>query len=146
MLYKIIQKVYDFGVNNTPKILPYISSLFYLEIMYLSFILFLISGRSVAIVFVLILTIIYSLQIINLSKKNNIARKIQILIFDVHIASGIVFFICTIFMPNMFTGYSVWYFLFKIVSVLVEMPLLYFLTLDDVVRQYNMRSESGQST
>ena len=136
MLYKIAQKVYDFGVKNTPKILPYISSLFYLEIMYLSFILFLVFGRSVAIGFVLILTIIYSLQIINLSKKNNIARKIQILIFDIHLASGIVFFICAIFMPNMFAGYSSWYFLFKIVSVLAELPLLYFLTLDDVGGQY----------
>ena len=136
MHYKIVEIVYNFGVKNTPKILPYLSSLFYLEIMYLSFILFLLFGRSVAIIFVLALTVVYSLQIINLSKRNNTARKIQVLIFDVHLALGIVFFICAIFMPSMFTGYNTWYFVLKIIFVIVEVPLLFFLTLDDVVGQY----------
>ena len=136
-MLNIIKKIYCLGVKNTPKFLPYVSSLFYLEIMYLSFILFLIFGRSSAIVFVLVLTTVYSLQIINLAKKSNIARKIQIVIFDIHLASGIVFFICTIFMPDMLKGYTIWYFLFKTVSVSVEIPLLYFLTLDDVVKQYS---------
>jgi len=134
MHYKIL---YNLGVKNTPKILPYLSSLFYLEIMYLSFILFLLFGRSAAIVFVLVLTVIYSLQIINLSKRNNTARKIQVLIFDVHLALGIVFFICAIFMPSMFIGYNTWYFVLKIIFVAVEIPLLFFLTLDDVACQYS---------
>ena len=136
MLYKIVQNVYNFGVKNTPSVLPYISSLFYFEIMYLSFIVFLLFGRNFAIVFALVFTIIYSLQIINLSRRSNLARKIQIIIFDVHLASGIVFFICAVFLPDLLKGYNVWYFSFKVVSVVIEIVLLYFLTLDDVIREY----------
>ena len=137
MLYKLTKTIHNWGAKNIPKLLPYISSLFYLEIMYLSLILFLIFGRSTAIVFVLVLTILYSFQIINLAKKSNIARKVQIVIFDIHLASGIVFLICAIFIPDILGEYNTWYFLFKVLSVSVEIPLLYFLTNDNVVRQYS---------
>ena len=136
MLIKIVKNLYNFGVKYTPKILPYISSLFYLEIMYLTFIVFLLFGRGIAIVFIFVLVGLYSIQIINLSKRSNTARKIQLLIFDLHLATGIVFIICAIFLPDLLKGHNVWYFWFRIVCVGVEVPLLYFLMLGDVVEGY----------
>ncbi len=120
-----------------PGFLPYISTLYYFEIFYLSSALLILYGKSAALTAGILLTLLYSVQIIRLAMRRNRARKLQLLIMDIHAAAGIVFVANYFLLPDTSGAVSLAAFIIRALIVAVELPLIAVLTSDDVVKNYS---------
>jgi len=72
--------------------LPYLASLYYLEIIYLLVILTMVLGKSVALALAFSLAILLSIHLVGLSERNELNRKIQLFLMDIHIAYTLALF------------------------------------------------------
>ena len=78
----------------------YFNILFFFEIINLMFLLLIIYGKIISITAGGILSVLLSLQIINLYFRKETSRKIQLFLMDIHAAYSIAFIINFIFSNN----------------------------------------------
>ena len=78
----------------------YFNILFFFEIINLMFLLLIIYGKIISITAGVILSVLLSLQIINLYFKKETSRKIQLFMMDIHVAYSIPFIINFLFSNN----------------------------------------------
>ena len=69
--------------------------------------------------------------------RRNRARKLQLLIMDIHAAAGIVFVANYFLLPDTSGAVSLAAFIIRALIVAVELPLIAVLTSDDVVKNYS---------
>ncbi len=90
--YKIKKKVFVYA--------SYFNVLFFFEIINLMFLLLIVYGKFISIACGSILTVLLSLQIINLYFKKEASRKIQLYLMDIHLAYSVPFIFNFLFLRN----------------------------------------------
>lgn len=77
--------------NRALRTMPYLTTLYYIEIIYLMFILLLAFGKTVSVSAGFLLAFLLTVHIIMLNSGKKSSSKIQLLIMDIHGAYSITF-------------------------------------------------------
>ncbi len=114
----------------------YFDIFYFFEILYLMIALLFVYGKLVSIAITLFLSLLLSAQIIMIYLRLRTSRIIQLFLMDFHIAitgAGVIKFF-SIESQEIYT--SSWIILIRIVIILFECLLIYFLTDDEVIAQF----------
>ncbi|HPS57095.1 MAG TPA: hypothetical protein PK514_03230 [Spirochaetota bacterium] len=110
--------------------LPYISTLFYAEIILLFIFLNFLYGKPVALTAGLVLTVLLTLHVIILFNDNPSSRKIQLLLMDIHFAWSVAFVVIRMVPGIPLSGFDVAVVLFRTLAASVELPIILLVTTD----------------
>lgn len=122
--------------EKSPSFLPYFSTLYYVEILYFMVMLLLIYGRTIALVFGFISAVLLTFHVIGLFFLKNRARKIQLLLMDLHIAFTAGFLINRIAGDFSLSAFDNFMIVFRGLTALLEIPLVIIFTGDSVIKKY----------
>jgi len=125
--------------NSIPsiiKVIPYLATLYYLEIIYFLYKSFMIEDKFFSIIIILLSTIFLSGHLIFLAEKNRTSRIMHLLIIDCHLSYSIFFFIKIIIEKINFDVSLEMLLIFRVVMSALEIFQLYFLTSPKVRKKY----------
>ena len=111
--------------------LPYIATLFYVEIILLFIFLNFLYGKPVALTAGFVLTVILTLHVIVLFNGNPASRKIQLLLMDVHFAWSVVFVVIRLIPGIPLSGFDIAVALFRTAAASVELPVILLVATDN---------------
>jgi hypothetical protein len=118
------------------RIIPYIATLYYVEIIYLMFVLNFLIGKIPAVISGVALAFLLSLQIVALFNRNNTGRKIQLFLMDIHFAYSIAFIFSRFFSGFALSGGDIAVTLFRGGAALMELPMIIILTDEFIISRY----------
>lgn len=125
MLKSINKQIYQYTA--------YFNILYFIEIIYLMFLLLVIYGKLVSVITGAVLSVLLCFQIVNIYYGNWKNRKIQLYLMDFHLAWSVPYF----FNQAALGVYDVWLdYIFvstRIIIVIFEAFLIYFLTDDNLI-------------
>lgn len=104
--------------------LPYIATLFYVEIMLLFVFLNFLYGKPAALAAGLLLTVLATLHVVMLFNDNPLNRKIQLLLMDVHFAWSVAFVVIRLFPGIPLSGFDIAVAVFRTLAASVELPVI----------------------
>lgn len=123
--------------KKIPVFLSYFSTIFFVEILYFMVMILIIYGRTAAVIFGFITAFILTLHVIGLFFQKNMNRKIQLLLMDLHIAFTAGFLINRLFGDFSISGPDEFMIVFRGLTALVEIPLVFIFTKDSVIENYS---------
>ena len=126
----------NFFRDRAGSIMPYIATLYYVEIIYLMFVLNFLLGKAVAVTSGLALAILLSFQIVALFSRRNLSRKIQLFLMDIHFAYSIAFIFSRIVTGFTLSGGDIAVILFRGIAALAELPMIIILTDEFIINRY----------
>lgn len=104
--------------------LPYIATLFYVEIILLFIFLNFLYGKTAAVAAGLPLTVLLTLHVVILFNDNPLSRKIQLLLMDFHFAWSVAFVVIRIFPGIPLSVIDIAAVLFRTAAASVELPVI----------------------
>lgn len=110
--------------------LPYIATLFYVEIILLFIFLNFLYGKTAAVAAGLLLTVLLTLHVIMLFNDYPMNRKVQLLLMDVHFAWSVAFVVIRIFPGIPLSVIDIAAVLFRTAAASVELPVILLVTAD----------------
>lgn len=119
------------------KFLPYGVTLLYLEIAALMVTMSLFTGKIIAVIIGMILTVAYTWQVLGLHHKHERNRKIQLFLMDVHVAVAVVSLIGYSFLASPLNMLDYIIFSFRPLLLTYDLPAIYYLTRDDVKAEFS---------
>lgn len=126
----------DFFRERCWRLIPYIATLYYLEIMYLMFIVNFIAGKIIAVGTGFALAILLSFHVVALFNRKNLNRKIQLFLMDLHFAYSAAFIVSRVVTGFTLSGGDIAVTVFRGITALIEIPMIIFLTDDLIIRRY----------
>ena len=114
----------------------YFSILYFFEIMYLMVLLFFVTGSGPALVAGAVLAPLLSYHIIMLYYGNALHRKIQLYLMDLHLALSVASIARALFWNTDATAIFVSFLFIRMILILGEPVLIYFLTDRTVIDQF----------
>jgi len=118
----------NYIIKNSHSFLPYIATFYYVEIIYLMIFLNFIYGKTFAVSICIFLTILLTFHIFSLFNKKRINRKIQLYLMDFHFAFSVAYFFNRIFTESDLTSIDSIVMLFRLVTALMEIIIIFALT------------------
>ncbi len=115
----------------------YVSTLFYVDILFMLFYLLMIFGKTASIVIGVLSSVLLAMHIVRLYFKRNANRKVQLLVIDIHLALAIPFIVNTMVIGNEWSIPLTFMAVISFITILVETPLLFILTDEDVMKMYS---------
>ena len=104
--------------------LPYVSTVFYVEILFLFIFLNFLYGKPVALAAGSALTVLLTLHVIMLFNGNPLNRKIQLLLMDVHFAWSFAFVVIRMFPGIPLSWFDIVAVFFRAFAASVELPVI----------------------
>jgi hypothetical protein len=126
----------NFFRDRAGSIMPYIATLYYVEIIYLMFVLNFLLGKALAVTSGLTLAVLLSFQVVALFSRRNLSRKIQLFLMDIHFAYSIAFIFSRIATGFTLSGGDMAVTIFRAVTALVELPMIIILTDEFIISRY----------
>ncbi|MCU0846729.1 MAG: hypothetical protein MUD12_02440 [Spirochaetes bacterium] len=114
----------------------YFSTLYFCEIIFMMFGLLLVYGKTISVIAGFTLSTLLAVQIVMVFYRKNRNRKIQLFVMDFHIAYSFSFLANTLlygFDSNPATAAMI---IVRLLILLIEVPLAYFLTDEDVITAF----------
>ena len=118
----------NYIIKTSHSFLPYIATFYYVEIIYLMIFLNFIYGKTFAVSICIFLTILLTFHIFSLFNKKRINRKIQLYLMDFHFAFSVAYFFNRIFTESDLTSIDSIVMLFRLVTALMEIIIIFALT------------------
>ena len=126
----------DFFRERCWRLIPYIATLYYLEIMYLMFIVNFIAGKIISVGAGFALAILLSFHVVALFNRKNLNRKIQLFLMDLHFAYSAAFIFSRIVNGFTLSGGDIVLTIFRGGIALIEIPMIIVLTDELIIRRY----------
>ncbi len=123
--------------EKAPALLPYFSTLYFVEVIYFMFMLLLIYGRTAAVLCGFILALLLTFHVIGLFFMKNRYRKIQLILMDIHIAFTVGFLINRIAGDISLSSMDEFMMVFRGLTALLEIPLVFIFTSDYTIKKYS---------
>ncbi|HPJ41248.1 MAG TPA: hypothetical protein PLY21_02915 [Spirochaetota bacterium] len=118
------------------RIIPYIATFYYVEIIYLMFVLNFLLGKVPAVIAGITLAVLLSFQIVALFSRRDLSRKIQLFLMDIHFAYSAAFIFSRIIADFPLSGGDIAVTIFRGAAVLVELPMIIILTDEFIISRY----------
>ncbi len=115
---------------------PYLPALYYIEIIYAMFALFMSAGKFPGIIIGFLFGILLSVHIVFLYFRKNFSRIIQLILLDIHAAYSGAFIINFIASGMNFNTATSLLFSFRLLMLIIEVPMIFYLSSDRVKRMY----------
>jgi hypothetical protein len=115
---------------------PYMASLYYIEIIYAMFTLFMTAGKIPGIIIGFIFGVSLSVHIVFLYFRKNFSRIIQLVLLDLHAAYSGAFIINFIASGTAFNPATVMLFSFRFIMFIIEVPMIFYLSSEKVKKLY----------
>ncbi len=115
---------------------PYIALLYYIEVVYLVFILLILFGKTVSVIAGMIMSILLAYHIISLNYFKDRNRKIQLFLMDIHFAYSLAFIINLVMHDISIHTYDIPLLTVRSVLIAFEIPLIYYLSDIKISSQY----------
>jgi len=110
----------------------YLMTLYYFEIIYVMIGLLFLYGKAASIITGLVLSLLLAYHIIQIFFKKNLHRKLQLYIIDLHAAYVMGYLFSSIAM-GIDTGImTILIHIIRFLTLLLELPLIFFLTRNDI--------------
>lgn len=119
-----------------PLVLPYFTILYYVEIIYLIFILLILFGKTFSIIAGAILSLLLAYHIISLNYMKNMNRKAQLVIMDIHFAYSISFIANLLMIDIPVSGHDIPLIGIRLLLIIVELPMIFYLTDREIAENY----------
>jgi len=116
--------------NRAHSALPYISTLFYVEILLIFIFLNFLYGKPFALAAGLSLTALLTMHVIMLFNENPVNRKIQPLLMDLHIAWCVAFVVIHMVPGLHLSFFDIAAAVFRAFAAAVELPVILLVTSD----------------
>ena len=131
--YNTMDKRIENLIKRADSAVPYVATLYYIEILYFMFFLNFLYGKTFSVVAGITLSFILTLHVIKLFNKKHFNRKLQLLIMDIHFAYSLAYFV-----NKLFAGYHLIFIdltiiYFRFITALIEIFLIIVLT-DDIIK------------
>ena len=123
-------------IRNINKITAFGATTFYIEIMYVMFAFMFIYGKWTAVIIGLILSVLLTFHIIYLYMNKNFSRMTHLFLIDIHAALSFAYIINTIAYPFEGKALEITIFASRLISCVLEIPLIWFLTRKDVIDSF----------
>ncbi len=104
--------------------LPYIATLFYIEIILLFIFLNFLYGKPAALAAGIVLTVLVTLHVIMLFNDNPANRKIQLFLMDAHVAWSVAFVIIRMVPGIPLSGFDITVVFFRTFAASFELPAI----------------------
>jgi hypothetical protein len=114
--------------NRANSALPYISTLFYVEILLIFIFLNFLYGKPFALAVGLLLIALLTLHVIMLFNENPVNRKIQLLLMDLHVAWSVAFVVIHIAPGLHLSFFDMAAAVFRAFAAAVELPVIFLVT------------------
>jgi hypothetical protein len=124
-------------IKRADSAVPYIATLYYIEILYLMFFFNFLYGKYVSVVTGIFLSFMLTLHVIKLFHRKNLNRKIQLFIMDFHVAYSLAYLVNRLFSGHSLTCFDYTITTFRFTSASVELLMIYVLT--DIIIQNEYR-------
>lgn len=108
--------------------LPYVSALFYVEIMLLVLFINFLYGRPAAVITGIILTVMLTVHVLMLFNDSGISRTIQLLLMDFHVAWAVTFIAGLLLSDIPVSGFDSLAMCFRGLAAVVELPVIILVT------------------
>jgi hypothetical protein len=131
-----VKRSADYFRPRMNTVISYFNALYFIEIMNLMLMILLLYGYFLSILTGAVLTALLSAQIIMIYFRNKTARKIQLFLFDVHIAAAIPSLIQYITDTRQVTALGSVVISMRIIMILSEALFIYLLTDEEVIGQF----------
>ena len=122
--------------KNINQVTAYLTTLYFVEIIYIMFVLFIFVNKYIAIITGLILAVLLTMHILLLYYKNNLSRKIHLFLIDIHAAYTISYLINLFFQNINLQIATVILIIVRFFILLIELPLIYFLTNEKIIKSF----------
>ncbi len=122
----------DFLINAV----PYLPALYYIEIIYAMFALFMSAGKLFGIITGFLFGILISVHIVFLYFRKKSSRIIQLILMDIHAAYSGAFVINFIASGMNFNPATTLLFSFRLLMLLIEVPMIFYLSSERVKKMY----------
>lgn len=127
---------FNFFRDRSGSIIPYIATLYYVEIIYLMFVLNFLLGKVLAVTSGITLAVLLSFQIVALFSRRDLSRKIQLFLMDIHFAYSIAFIFSRFFSGFALSGGDTAVLVYRGIAALVELPMIIILTDEFIISRY----------
>jgi len=126
----------NFFRERAGSIIPYIATLYYVEIIYLMFVLNFLFGKISSVVSGIALAVFLSFQIVSLFNRRDLSRKIQLFLMDIHFACSAAFVFSRITADFTLSGGDVAVTIFRGAAAIIELPMIIILTDEFIISRY----------
>lgn len=126
----------NFIRDKSGKIIPYVATLYYFEIIYLMFMLNFLIGKLLAVASGICLAVLLSFQIVALFNRRNLSRKIQLFLMDIHFAYSAAFVFSKAAADYSLSGGDIAITVYRGITALIELPLIIILTDKFIIKRY----------
>ncbi len=126
----------DYFRGKSGRIIPYIATLYYIEIIYLMFVLNFMLGKIPAVTAGITLAVFLSFQIVALFSRRDLSRKIQLFFMDIHFAYSVAFIFSRITADFALSGGDMAMTFFRGMAALIELPMIIILTDEFIINRY----------
>lgn len=117
-------------------IIPYIATLYYIEIIYMMFILNFLFGKAIAVGSGITLAALLSFQVVALFNRRNLSRKIQLFLMDIHFAYSVAFIFSRLVTDFTLSGGDIAVSVFRLAVAIIELPVIIILTDEFIISRY----------
>lgn len=126
----------DFFRDLIGEYTPYIATLYFIEVIYLMFMINFIFGKTAAVVSGASISFLLSYHIISLFNRKNLNRKIQLFLMDIHFAYSIGFLFSSFFTDFNLSGWETGLSFYRFIIALLEIPMIIFLTDEFIIKRF----------
>jgi hypothetical protein len=126
------KKYSEFLINIT----PYMPALYYIEIIYAMFTLFMTAGKIPGIIIGFLFGVFISVHIVFLYFRKNFSRIIQLVLLDLHAAYSGAFVINFIINSTNINPALGVLFSFRLLMFIIEVPMIFYLSSDRIKKLY----------
>ena len=126
----------DYFRDRADRFIPYVATLYYIEIIYMMFVLNFMFGKAVAVISGILLAVLLSVQVVALFNRIDSGRKVQLFLMDLHFAYSVAFIISRIITDFNLSGGDIAVTVYRCITAFIELPLIIILTDEFIIRRY----------
>lgn len=122
--------------NYIINFVPYIPAFYYIEIIYAMLTMFMMAGKLPGVIIGFFFGIVLSVHIVFLFFRKNFSRIAQLILMDIHAAYSGAYIINIIANGFNFNPASALIFSFRLFMLLIEVPLIFYLSSEKIKKEY----------
>ncbi len=126
----------DFFRERSWKAIPYIATLYYIEIIYFMFVTSFLAGKVIAVLAGFLFAALLTYHVVALFNRRNLNRIIQLFLMDLHFAYSVAFIVSRFINDYKLSGGDITVSVYRVIVAVLELPMIIALTDELIISKY----------
>lgn len=126
----------DFFRERSWKTIPYIATLYYIEIIYFMFVANFLAGKVLAVAGGFLFAVFLTYHVVALFNRRNLNRIIQLFLMDLHFAYSVAFIMSRFINDYKLSGGDITVSVYRGIVAVIELPMIIALTDELIISKY----------